>query len=163
MEKEICRREITKKISTIFNVIAWFFAGFGVLCWLTVIGVATIDDCWDIIFIDGSFLIPIFLGLGSGVLAFLFFLIEKSVSDITSKLVLTNKRIYTHTETSRVNQTESYNLSAITYYNFYQTKILNKTYFTLLFKTATNTERFVVDQDFYDQFVKAVNGEAIVD
>ena len=158
MEQEICRREITKKIKTIFTVIAWFFTGFGALCWLTVLGVATADDAWEFIFIDSSFLIPIFIGLGSGVLAFLFFLVEKRVSDITSALVLTNKRIYTHTKTAKVNQTESYNLKAITYYNFYQTITKGKTYFTLVFKTATNTERFVVDEQFCNDFVKAVNG-----
>ena len=157
MEKEICKRETTKKVSTIFNVIAWIFVGFGALCLLTVLFVSIVDDGWDYLFIDGSYLIPMFLGLGLGVVSLLFFAIESKVSDATTSLVLTNKRIYTHTVTPKINLIESYNLRAITYYNFCQTQNKNNKYFTLVFKTATNTARYVVDEAFFNKFVDTLN------
>lgn len=158
MEKEICRRETSKKIKTIFTVIAWFLVGFGALCWLTVLGVTATNDAWEVMFVDGSYLIPIFIGLSSCALALIFFVIERMVSDVSMSLVLTNKRIYGQVAVAKINQLESYNLNAITYYSLNQKTVKGKTNYILIFKTATDTARYVVDQEFYNEFVNAVNG-----
>jgi hypothetical protein len=156
MEKEICKRETTRRVSTVFKYLAYGFVAFAALCLLVDLFVTTINDAWDIMFTDSSYTIPFFICVCSLVLAALLFVIEGRVSNIKISLVLTDKRIYSQSETSKFKQVENYNLKAITYYGFYQ-KITKGQKFVLVFKTSTDTVKHIVDKEFYDEFVGAVN------
>ena len=157
MEQEICRRETTRKVTTIFKYLAWFFGVFAAFIFVSTLFVVTIDDGWEYLFkLDTSYIIPIVMAVIFAIIALIFSKIAGSYF-ITTSVVLTNKRIYNQIATSKINQTESFNLNAITYHNFYKTIAKGKAYFTLVFKTSTNTEKFIVDEEFYNEFVKAVN------
>lgn len=158
MEQEISRIETTAKITTIYKYLAYAFVALGALSFIITILVTAIGDSWAYLFTDSSYLIPIFIGVGSLILAVFFFIVDKNVGSVTSFLVLTNKRVYKQVETAKIKQVESYNLNAITYYNAYQTVANKKTCFTLTFKTSTDTAKFIVDEEFYNAFVNAVNG-----
>lgn len=157
MEQEISRIETTSKITTIFKYLAYAFGAFGALALIAVVVVASADDSWGYVFKDTSFLIPIFIAVGSAVLSVLFFIIDKNTGSVTSFWVLTNKRIYNQIETQKVKRIESYKLNTITYYRLYQTITKGKMCFTLVFKTFTDTAKFMVDEEFYGKFVGALN------
>ena len=157
MEKEICRRETTKKIATIFKYIAYACAIMAGLCLTTVILVAAVGDDWEYLFMgDTSYTYPIIIGVVFAVLAVLFFLIERKSGSVTMSLVLTDKRIYGRIETAKINKVESYTLNAVTYHSLSKS-VVGKERFTLVFKTPTNTAKFTVDEEFYNEFVNAVN------
>ena len=158
MEQEICRKESTKKITTIFKFVAYALGALGALGLLTVVIVASINNGWEYLFSDSSYYIAIIISIIFAILAVVFFIIDRNVGKVTSYLVLTNKRIYNQVETSKIKQIESYNLNTITYYSLYQTNTNKNTYCTLTFKTSLDTAKFIVDNDFYNEFVNAVNG-----
>ena len=126
MEQEICRKESTKKITTIFKFVAYAFGALVVLGLLTVVMVASANNAWEYLFSDSSYYIAIIITIIFAILAVVFYIIDKNVGKVTSYLVLTNKRIYHQVETSKIKQIESYNLNTITYYSLYQTIIIKK-------------------------------------
>ena len=158
MEKEICRRETTRKVTTIFKYLAYACLAFAALALTFTFILLTINDSWEYLFrFDTSYVIPILIAIASAILAGFFFGIEGKKSDIAMSVVLTNKRIYSQIATSKIKQRESYNLHTITYYSFHQTITKKTAYFTLILKTSTDTAKFIVDEDFYNEFVNAVN------
>ena len=161
MEQEICRKESTKKITTIFKFVAYAFGALGAFGLLAVVMAASTNNAWDYLFSDSSYYIAIIITIIFAILSVVFYIIDKNVGKVTSYLVLTNKRIYHQVETSKIKQIESYNLNAITYYSLYQTIIIKKTYCTLTFKTSTATAKFIVDNGFYNEFVNAVNSTTL--
>lgn len=158
MEREICRRETTRKITTIFKYLAYACGAFGALALMAVIIVATVDSAWEYLFNgDSSYTIPLIIAVVSALFAVCFFIVERNMGIVTSFWVLTNKRIYNQTVTSKIKQFESYNLNTVTYYGLSQTVAKGKTHLTLVFKTPTDTVKLIVDEEFYNEFVNAVN------
>ena len=158
MEKEIYRSETTRKVTTLFKYLAYACAAFGAVGLIAVLIVVSIGSDWEYLFaFDSSYIIPIIIAVISAILAVLFFRIESGVSSVSMSLVLTNKRIYTQIATSKIKQFESYNLNTITYYSLRQTVTKRTAYFTFILKTPTDTARFIVDEEFYNEFVNAVN------
>ena len=156
MEKEICKIETTRKPTSIFRCLAYFFTAFSALCLITDIFVVSSHADWEIVFKDMSYIIPIIIAVGSALFAALFFSI-KGKSSISILLVLTDKRVYVQTETSKTKKTESYNLDTITYHSFSQKVRKSKAHSTLTFKTEKGIAKFDVDEEFYNEFVKATN------
>ena len=158
MEKEICRRETTRKVTTVFKYLAYGCLAFAALCLTVTFFDIVIGNNWEYFFrFDTSYVIPILIAIASALLAAFFFGIDGKISDVAMSLVLTNKRIYSQFATSKIKQIESYNLNAITYYSCHQTVTKGKTNLTLIFKTSTNTAKFTVDEEFYNAFLDAVN------
>ena len=77
MEREICRRETTRKITTIFKYVAYMFVAIGVLSLIAVVVVASADDAWEYVFKDTSYTIPIIIAFTSAILAVLFFVMNR--------------------------------------------------------------------------------------
>ena len=158
MEKEICRKETTRKVTTVFKKVAYACGALAALCFTFTLYILTAHDAWEYFFrFETSYVIPPLIAIAFAILASFFFGIDGKISDVSMSLVLTNKRIYTETATSKIKQIESYNLNAITYYSCHQTVTKRKTNLTLIFKTSTNTAKFTVDEEFYNAFVDAVN------
>ena len=162
MEREISRIETTRKITTIFKYLAYAFVAFGALSLIAVVVVASMDDAWEYVFKDTSYTIPIIIVFTSAILAVLFFVMDKRTGSVISFLVLTNRRLYNQIETPKLKQIESYNLNKITHYSIYQTITKKGTRFTLKFKTSTDTVKFIVDEEFYNEFVNAVSATVSV-
>lgn len=162
MEREISRIETTRKITTIFKYLAYAFVAFGALSLIAVVVVASMDDAWEYVFKDTSYTIPIIIVFTSAILAVLFFIMDRRTGSVISFLVLTNRRLYNQIETPKLKQIESYNLNTITHYSIYQTITKKGTRFTLKFKTSTDTVKFIVDEEFYNEFVNTINATVSV-
>ena len=157
MEKEICRRETSKKITKIFKWLAYGFGVFSALALTVTLFVTAIDSAWEYLLTDSSFTIPLFIVAVSAVLTVFCIQIDRKTGIINSFLVLTNKRIYCQIATAKIKQIESYNLNTITYYRVYQRIVKGEKRFTLIFKTPTDTAKFIIDEEFYSEFVNAIN------
>ena len=154
MEKEICRKETIRKITTAFKYLAYACLAFAAFCLTFTLVVIAIQDGWEYLLkFDLSYIIPTVIAIAFAILGAFFFGIDRKIPNVTMYLTLTDKRIYSQIATSKIEQFESYNLNAITYYRL--TK--RKAEFTLILKTSTKTARFIVDEEFYNDFVNAVN------
>ena len=160
MEHEICRRETTKpgdisKLSRVLTIIFIVLASIDLLVFLyyAISNDAGLGDIFNMDFgyWYGIVLLLIFTGL-----AILFFYLGKSKPTIIS-LVLTDKRIYCETTSSKFKKVESYNLNKIGYYIFNQMTIKGRKFYTLQFTTFSTPVIFAVDEEFYNNFVNAVN------
>ena len=166
MEHEICRREVSRAHSSkgvsfkwpIILSLIWIGISFMVN---VIIGLSVAGDVWHMFECGGLY----WIGFGNMILGavlaiifiFLHLLLKPSAYSERIELVLTNKRIYYKiTTTDRVNN-DSYLLDKITYYSFSHGNTFKVNKGALKFSTATNTAEFVVDEEFYNEFVNAVN------
>ena len=149
MEYEICKIESTLKPIHIFKTLAYICAAFTVIFLLY--GIIDWFDDW--VWIS----IVIFAAL-----SVLFFLMPKG-ANVSTVLELTNKRIYYHVTTLKHEYTKNYPLNKITYYSFFKSIKRGKPYFVLNFACSTGSEKFVVNEKFYNEFVKAINDTIYVE
>ena len=161
MEHEICRRETTREPSKLFFYLMIACIAIAVILLMVVIIVASSWEAWEYIF-DFSWAFPYAI-----ILAVIFIILavklhNKKTTGTKISLVLTNKRIYTETTTSKFKTVESYNLDKIDSYSLNQTFIKDKTISTLKFTTSLTPVSFVVDEEFYNEFVKAINATIVL-
>lgn len=162
MEQELCRREVTRTKRSY----KW-----PIICSLCVIVIGFMVNV-IIALSYGDFLhmfkYPEYWGgfgtmiLGA-VMALVFFLLSL-IGGASYSLVLTNKRVYSTFSKKLLFSktrtfTKSYNLNKITSYDCDILTFTKKgiTFYSLVFKTPTDRDAFMIDEEFYNKFVNAVN------
>lgn len=162
IEFEICKRETIKKAPPIFKHLTFACIALAVTALIFAFVYATIDHDWNhffnfrcayvyLIIVSALFAI-------SAVILFYF----KTNSGSSTALVLTNKRLYfSHSKNllfkRKFEVIENYSLNKIVSYEF--TKLSNKKRYisNLLLKTPASHASFSIDENFYNEFVIAVN------
>ena len=160
VEYEIARRtaEVSKKNYTLAIIISigWIILSFMINCFIA-IGNGYI---WDM-FEGGLYWIGfgnMILGL---VMAIIFLLLHLRPAHKMS-LVLTNKRLYLSISKKLIfsrtlEVTDSYNLNKVVSYGFVRFSNKKRSISQLQLKTAASQVGFIVDVEFYNEFVNAVN------
>ena len=159
-ELEICRREVESvkldfKLAIILSL-GWVVISFMINC---IIGLCH-GDLFDM-FDGGSY----WFGFGNmilGLVLAIIFIILHFLPSRKLNIVLTNKRIYVSILRKsffrrKLEVIESYNLSKIVNYCFTKVSNTKRSFSQLLLKTPSSQINLIIDVDFYNQFVDAVN------
>lgn len=165
MEKEICKREIKVEKQTdnkrykLGFIIAIAYFALSLVITLVICFVEGHGDFEYLFEMDEMW--PGHLNILIGLVGSIVFgtLTKKNYEVFSYSIVLTNKRIYVFNPTQNGYFSKSYNLDKIISYSFNKIIKEDKELSILAVSTVNDTANYSVDEEFYNEFVKAINGE----